>query len=469
MTVTLTDLEQWLVAPREGEHLEFKEAKTQFDNDKLFAYCVALANENGGSLVLGVCDKHPRRVVGTQAFREPVGIQTKLLAKLRFRVEVQELQHPDGRVVVFTCPSRPRGTAYQLDGAYMMRSGDQLVPMTEDRLRRIFDEGKVDWPLRAARTGCSADEVIALLDAQGYFDLRKQPYPTTREGVLERFKDEKLTLPDGGGWAITNLGAMLFAKRLDDFDTLARKAARVVVYEGTGKLQTKLDQPGSRGYAVGFSGLLEFINSQVPANEVIEHALRREVKMFPEPALRELVANALVHQDFEEHGTSMMVELYADRIEISNPGLPIVPTERFIDGYRSRNERLASLMRRLGVCEEKGSGVDKVIAMVEAFQLPAPDFRTSDRRTVAVLFAHRPFERMDRDERVRAAYQHSCLRYVMSKHMTNQSLRERFKLPESKMETVSRVIRDAVEAGRVKPEDEKNHSRKYARYVPFWA
>jgi ATP-dependent DNA helicase RecG len=262
---------------------------------------------------------------------------------------------------------------------------------------------------------------------------------------------------------------MLFAKRLEDFDTLARKGARVVVYEGTGKLKTKLDQVGSRGYAVGFSGLLAFINSQVPTNEVVEHALRRQVKMFPELALRELVANAIIHQDFETAGTSVMVELFADRIEISSPGLPVVPPERFIDGYQSRNERVASLMRRLRICEEKGSGIDKVIDEVEVFQLPAPDFRTTDMRTVAILFAHKTFDDMDRDERVRAAYQHSCLRYVMNTRMTNQSLRERFKLPESKMETISRVIRDAVAAGRVKPEDPTSQSRKYARYVPFWA
>jgi ATP-dependent DNA helicase RecG len=207
----------------------------------------------------------------------------------------------------------------------------------------------------------------------------------------------------------------------------------------------------------------------VPANEVIGQALRREVKMFPEIALRELVANALIHQDFSEHGASVMIELYSDRIEISNPGRPEVPTERFIDGYRSRNERVADLMRRLRICEEKGSGIDKVINAVEVFQLPAPDFRVSDHRTSAIMFAHKAFEKMDGDERVRAAYQHCCLRYVTNQRMTNQSLRDRFKLPEAKSETISRVIRDAVDAGRVKPEDATSKSKKFARYVPFWA
>lgn len=161
-------------------------------------------------------------------------------------------------------------------------------------------------------------------------------------------------------------------------------------------------------------------------------ALRREVKMFPEIAVRELVANALIHQDLTESGASVMVELYDDRMEISNPGKPFIPPDRFIDEYRSRNERLADLMRRLGVCEEKGSGVDKVIQAAEVYQLPAPDFRVGEVRTSVVLFAHKDFEQMDKSDRIRATYQHCCLRYVMNEKMTNQSLRERFKLPEKK-------------------------------------
>jgi ATP-dependent DNA helicase RecG len=471
MSIVTTEAEllRWLTAPREDEHLEFKEAKNQYDTAKLYGYCVALANEGGGKFILGVTDALPRRVVGTGAFRDTQEIAAKILQKLRFRVDVEEISHPDGRVLVFHVPSRPLGTAYQFDGAYMMRSGEDLVPMTEDRLRRIFDEGKPDWSLRPARTGCAADDVVGLLDTQSYFDLRELAYPSNREAVLERFDREKLVVRDGSHWTITNLGALLFAKRLDKFDLLARKAPRVIVYDGAGKLTTKLEQPGTKGYAVGFSGLLEFINGQVASNEVVEQALRRQTKMFPEIALRELVANALIHQDLEEHGASVMVELYVDRIEVSNPGRPSVAPDRFIDCYQSRNERLADLMRRLRICEEKGSGIDKVIGAAEAYQLPAPDFRATAHRTSVLLFAPKAFSAMDRDERVRAAYQHCCLRYVMNQRMTNQSLRERFKLPESKSETISRVIRDAVDADRVKLDDPSSPSKKYTRYIPFWA
>jgi ATP-dependent DNA helicase RecG len=469
MNTTPAQIDLWRSSPSEHQRLEFKEAKTQFDNHKLYKYCVALANEGGGRLLLGVADKPPRPVVGTSAFNNPVEMAAKLFQAVGFRVDIEEVLHPDGRVLVFHIPSRPRGTAYHLDGAYLMRSGEELVPMSEDQLRRIFAEGEPDWLSQPALTDCRDDQVVQLLDTQSYFDLLNLPYPVNRAGVLERFAGEQLLELQGSGWSISRLAAILFAKRLEQFDSLARKAPRVIVYEGKSKLQTRLDKPGARGYAAGFASLLEFINGLIPANEIIEQALRREVKMFPEVAVRELVANALIHQDFTEVGASVMIEIYADRMEISNPGAPSIPPDRFIDGYQSRNEHMADLMRRLRICEEKGSGVDKVIRAVEAFQLPAPDFRVGVRRTSALLFAYVDFEEMDRNDRIRACYQHCCLRYVMNEKMTNQSLRERFKLPEKKTESVSRVIRDAVEAGQIKLADPHQTSMRYRSYLPFWA
>lgn len=196
--------------------------------------------------------------------------------------------------------------------------------------------------------------MIALLDTQTFFELLSLPYPSTRDAVLARLQSEGLIASSGSGWAISNMAAILLAKRLDTFSpALARKAARVVVYEGTNKLITKDDKPDLRGYAVGFGSLVDFVHSAAPQNRFVEQAVREEVKMFPKQALRELIANALVHQDFLASGASVMIELYADRVEISNPGLPPIKVERFIDEYRSRNERLADLMRRL----RPGSGL----------------------------------------------------------------------------------------------------------------
>jgi len=209
--------------------------------------------------------------------------------------------------------------------------------------------------------------------------------------------------------------------------------------------------------------------SQLPQNEVIEDALRKEVKLVPEIVIRELVANALVHQDLLMTGASVMVEVYSDRVEISNPGEPIVPVERFIDGYQSRNERFADLMRRFGVCEEKSSGIDKVVNAAEIYQLPAPDFRAGHRRTVVTIYGPRDFDEMNRDDRIRACYQHCVLKWVMSERMTNQSLRQRFSLPEAKSTIVSQIIAATQDAGLIRPDEKAGGSKKFARYVPFWA
>ncbi len=469
MTTSPAQIDLWRSTSSEHQRLEFKEAKTQLDNRKLYECCVALANEGGGQLVLGVSDKPPRPVVGTSAFNDPVGMAEKLFTAVCFRVDIEEVAHPDGRVLVFHIPARPRGTAYHLDGKYLMRAGEATVPMSEDQLRRIFAEGGPDWLEEHSKRGLDAQQVVELLDVQGFFELLRMPYPTERAGVLERLVTERLVDHSDGAYAIRRIAALLLARRLADFEELYRKAPRVVVYSGTSKLQTKLDQGGERGYAVGFQRLVNFVMSQLPQNEVIEDALRKEVKLLPEVVIRELVANALIHQDLAMTGASVMVEIFANRVEISNPGEPVVPVTRFIDGYQSRNERVAHLMRRLGICEEKSSGIDKVVGAAEVFQLPAPDFRAGLHRTIVTIFGPRPFDEMDRDDRIRACYQHCALKWVMAERMTNQSLRERFRLPENKSATVSQVIAAATESKLIKPDEKVGGSRKYARYLPFWA
>lgn len=469
MATTPAQIDLWLQARSEHQRLEFKEAKNQYDNVKLYRYCVALANEGGGSLVLGVTDKPPRRVVGSLAFDDPVAMAEKLFTAVGFRVDIEAVAHPDGRVLVFHIPSRPRGTAYHLDGAYLMRSGEELVPMSEDRLRAIFAEGQPDWLEEPSRTDLTAERVVDLLDTQAYFTLTERPYPTTQQAVLDQLRAERLVDDGAGGYSVRRIAALLLARRLADFPDISRKAARIVVYSTTSKLKTKLDHTWESGYAAGFRGLVAFVMGQLPQNEVVEEAIRRRVKLLPEIVIREIVANAMVHQDFGIGGASLMIEVYPNRVEISNPGEPIVPVERFIDGYQSRNERLADLMRRMHICEEKSSGIDQVVDAAEMFQLPAPEFLAEHRRTCVIIHGHRPFTGMDRDARVRACYQHCVLRYVMREAMTNQTLRKRFDLPENKSATVSQVIAAAIEAGQIKLDEEVGASRRLARYLPHWA
>lgn len=469
MATTVVQIDHWRTLPTETQRLEFKEAKNQFDSGKLFRYCVALAKEGGGHLILGVSDRPPRPVVGTTAFQNLVSISEKLFQKLGFRVDLEEVAHPDGRVLVFHIPSRPRGSAYDLEGTYLMRSGSELVAMSEDRLREIFAEGTPDWLEEPSVTDLDDQQIIDMLDTQSFFELLNLPYPTHRDGVIDRLKNEQLIDEVNGTYSIRRIGGLVLAKRLSDFPDVSRKAPRVIVYSGTSKLDTMLDQTGTRGYAAGFEGLVRFVMNQLPQNEVIEGALRKEVKFLPEIVIREVVANALIHQDFGITGASVMIEVYSNRVEFTNPGQPLVPVDRFIDGYQSRNEHLADLMRRMGICEEKSSGIDRVVDAAEVYQLPPPEFRSDFRRTDVIISGPRPFEEMDRNERVRACYQHCVLRWVMHERMTNQTLRGRFHLPARKSASVSQVIAAAVSDGLIKSDAATAGSRKFARYLPAWA
>jgi ATP-dependent DNA helicase RecG len=322
-----------------------------------------------------------------------------------------------------------------------------------------------------AASRLTGDAVLSVLDYSSYFEMSDQRMPARKTAILERLTKEKFVIHSGKGyWDLTNLGALLFARRLSDLGKLGRKAMRVIVYRGKDRTATIKEHVSIKGYAAGFEELLNYVNDQIPQSEEISGALRREVAVYPSIALRELVANAVIHQDLWPRGVSSMIEIFSDRIEITNPGPPLIDTLRFLDEPpQSRNEALAAFMRRLNICEERGSGIDKVIDAVEAHQLPAPAFLATESHTTAVLFSPRKLNEMKREDKVRACYQHACLRFVCRDVMTNTSLRKRFGIDETNAAIASRIIGDTIEERLVKPRNPKSSSRKHAAYVPFWA
>jgi len=287
---------------------------------------------------------------------------------------------------------------------------------------------------------------------------------------METFAQKGFLVFEDGAFTITNLGALLFAKRLDAFEHLARKAARVLVYDGISKAQVKngKDITGRKGYAAGFEDLLRHIRDQLPASETISAALRETTHAYPEKAVRELLGNAIVHQDLNGRGTGIMVEIYDDRIEVTNPGLPILEVDRFIDENQSRNERFANALRQLGICEERGHGMDEVVAHIEVFQLPPYACRLGSRHTTIILSRYKPLKDLTPEERIRAVYQHCCLRFVTNRVTNNESVRERFKIEKRNSSMASRLLADAVGAKKIRPADAAA-ANKIMRYVPYWA
>ncbi|MCL5990831.1 MAG: putative DNA binding domain-containing protein, partial [Bacteroidetes bacterium] len=221
-------------------------------------------------------------------------------------------------------------------------------PEKERELWKVFD--KIPFERQIALENVSIEKALSLLDYPKYFDVLKLPLPFGKNGIVSTLESDKMLLKnESGKYNITNLGAILFAKQLNDFPTLSRKAVRLIIYKGINKIETIKEYIGTKGYISGFEALIEYIIKLLPSNEIISGAIRKDVTMFPEIAVRELIANALIHQDFFITGTGPMIEIFSNRIEITNPGLPLVNTDRFLDSPpKSRNETLASFMRRVG-------------------------------------------------------------------------------------------------------------------------
>ena len=468
--------------PRETDWVEFKvnrrEPKEIGEYVSALANSATLSSKAFAYVVWGVSDeKH--EVVGTSFDPGATKVGNEELEnwllhmlepKINFRFEKTSV---DGFSVVvlkipraFNHPVRFHGQEYIRTGSYKKKLQD--FPEKEKALWRTFDQTPFEDHIAVERV--RDDEVLRLLDYPAYFELLDRPLPENRSGILDALASDRLIhRNEAGGWNVTNLGLVLFAKRMEDSKYLRRKATRVIQYDGTSRLETLKERVETKGYASSFEGLVRSINDLLPSKEVIKDAIRNSRARFPEPAVRELVANALIHQDFFITGAGPMVEIFEDRIEITNPGVPLVDTQRFVDlPPCSRNEALASFMRRIGICEERGSGWDKVVFLSEFNQLPAPLAEVAGENTRVVLFAPRSLSSMNQVERIRATYLHACLQYVNRRYLTNTSLRGRFGIKARNSAKASRLIKEALQKGVIVPDDSKA-ALKLMRYVPWWA
>jgi len=471
-------LKNLISLPDETETVEFKE--NNFEKEEIGERISALSNsanlfsEKNGYLVFGVRDGS-HEVVGTtfDPRREKVGrmsLEHWLIQRLDPKIDFRILrfEYEEKPVVIIQVPPAINQPIEFQNVAYIRIDSDTTnLKRFPEKERKIWNNiHRMSFENGIAAEGLDGKKVLSLLDYSKYFLLTKQELPSDTEKFLERMEQDKLVRRVfRDGYDITNLGAVLFANNVKDFDGIGRKSVRVILYEGTTREKRNREQEGKFGYAVGFEGLVDYINDRLPSNEEITKALRKEEKMYPEVAIREFLANALIHQDFTVSGAGPMVEIFDDRIEITNPGEPLIGVDRFIDHPpRSRNEDLASFMRRIGICEESGTGIDRALLAVELFQLPAPRFEAYDQFTRVTLYAHKGVREMSDDDRIRACYQHAVLLFVNGKkRMTNETLRKRLGIGEGNYPYASKIIKQAIHEGFVKEADRKRE------YIPFWA
>lgn len=467
----------------ENALVEFKQ--NNCDAKLIAKLCSALSNaaridNKDFAYVLWGIDDVSHEVVGTTFNPEGVKPDSNTVLQLwlaqRLKPSVaftfRTIAHPKGTVVMLEVPAATSAPVAFDDIAYV-RIGSATPKLTdypERHQKLITNLRPYVWEKGIAKQFVSADEVLALLDYPSYFRLTGQNLPDNKAGILERLNADQLIQTDvGSKWSITNLGAILFAIDLQVFDiAISRKAVRFIAYKGKNRATTVTHrQDGKKGYAVGLEGLVNYINGLLPVNEHIGEVFREPRPLFPEIAVRELIANALIHQDMTILGAGPQIELFEDRMEITNPGEPLIKTERMIDlPPRSRNAMLGTLMRRMRLCEEQGSGLDKVIASVELYQLPPPKFQAEAESMQVIIYGPRTFAEMTPEERIRACYQHAVLKWLSGERMKNASLCERLALDKKNAAQASGVLKGALQAGLIKAAEADNVR---TGYLPSWA
>ena len=456
-----------LLTQTERRDLEYKTAANSFSSDKALGYCAGIANAGGGTLVLGVTNE--RVVVGTAAFADPRVLELRAHETLSLSVVIRELTYQDKRVLVIQIPRRRRGTPVAFNGRYQLRVGESLVDMSQHQLAEIFDEVRVRPAVIPVKTGLTTAQVFDLLDVAQYFSLLEQPQPTNAEDALDALVAKSLlSVESVNRYSVTAAGALFLANDLSQFG-LEWRRVRMIRYASTDRVNAVFEHIEPRGYGLSFEDLLELIKAHVPVVEIIDSG-RREVRpIYPGKAIREFLANALVHQDLDEAGVQLTVEVVEDRVEIRNAGRPLIDVTRFVDDTRARNPELAEILRLANICEIRGSGVDRALLALEDLTRPAPDFKTADSSTTIVLHKERHFDDMNLDERVWAAFLHASVRHAASDSLTNSTLRQRFGLADNKAAVVSQAIAAAVESGLLKLDPRSGASRRHARYLPFFA
>lgn len=371
-----------LMKLRESAHLEFKEAKNNYDSDKLTQYCCALANEGGGKLILGVSDKLPRSIVGSHACRNLEKAKSDLITRLHLRIEIEELLVEEKRVVIFIVPSRPIGVPIQYQGIYWMRRGEELVSMTPDMLKRIFNEGEPDFSAQICTKAKWED-----LDRDSINVFREMWMRKSGNSNLKNLSDKQL-LKDIGAIEdknITYAALILFGKPLSLRKFLAQ-AEVIFEYRSsgvTGPAQQRIEY--TQGFFSFYDDLWNKINLRNDLQHFQDGLFIWDIPTFNEKAIRESILNAVSHRDYREGG-SIWVKQYPRKIIIASPGgfLSGITPSNMLWKQHPRNRRIADIFNKCGLVERAGQGADRIFEESIRQGKSLPDFAHTDEHEVVL-------------------------------------------------------------------------------------
>ncbi len=462
--------------PHELNELDWK---LDLTDKSLSKHISAFANhQQGGYLVFGINDMG--QVTGTEQSKIK-NILNKIGNVAREGVDPKVLiDHAvydfEGKAILFVYVKESNEKPVHLRGKGLEESYIRSAAATQKMSKQeigwcLLNSNIPSFEEQNAGDLLSSHEVLDKLDVIAFFKLLSVPVSSNEQEILNKLAEFYIVKSNDQLYTITNLGAMLTAKNMAHFSSHARRGVRVICYKGTSKVEAYLDKTFDRGYAVSFDEMLDYIQSYLPASEVIKDAFRQTVTIYPTVAIREILANAIIHQDFSIDCTHPKVEVFSDRMEITNPGTLIRKTsvERLFGSTYPRNELLTRIMYKLKICEDRGSGLLRALGAIELYGLPPLRFEVTPLHFKVTLYAPRDYQEMSRNERIEACFQHCILKYLSNEKMTNASLRKRLGISEKNYALASRIIKDAIEQNKIKVGNPEIKNAKYVYYVPSHA
>lgn len=465
--------------PHELNELDWKTDVSSKGSPNLAKHISAFANyTHGGYLVFGIDDHGQINGLDQKKIKD---IISKVSSIARDGVEPKiSIDHAvtvyKEKTLLFICIRESKEKPVHLRGKGFeesyIRSGASTHKMSKQEIGWCLLRSKVpSFEEQDADAPALSSDVLSKLDVAAFFNLLKIPVPGNVDTVIQKLEEYCLIKPENQQYVINNLGVLLAAQNMSHFSGHERRGIRVICYKSSSKIEATKDKTFDRGYAIGFNEILDYIQEQLPRSEVIKNALRENVTIYPVVAIRELLANAIIHQDFSIDSTHPKVEIFPDRMEISNPGSLIAKTsiDRLFGSTNPRNELLARIMYKTRICEDRGSGLIRALTGIELYGLPPLKFEISPTSFKVVLFAPRNYQDMSKQERIDACFQHCTLKYLSNEKMTNASLRQRLGINEKNYSLASRIIKDALEQNKIKVGNPEIKNAKYIHYVPFYA
>jgi len=375
---TVEEFNKWLKRS-EDKTLEFKTAKNSFSTDKdLPDYCAALDNEGGGKLILGV--NYQREVVGTKAFLSTHNkLSNELLNKIKIRIDVEELTHPDGRVLIFHIPSRPVGQVIRSTGEYYypMRAGESLVEMDQITLKRILNESQPDFSAQIVE-GLKLDG----LDEEAIANFKRRWAEKARREDYLSFASEKtlrsIGLLTDNGLNYTSL--ILFGKK-EKLNELLPGCEIIFEWRQDAR---KITHDFRKNWRAPFFNICDEIWETINARNIRipfqQGFFQREIYAFSEKPVREAILNAVAHRDYTFRNQSVFIKASPESFIIESPGgfPPGITIENILHKKSWRNRSIAETFEKAGLVERSGQGMDDIFEYTIKEGKGLPDLSESD-------------------------------------------------------------------------------------------